>query len=200
MSLVIWEIWSYLQVPVFWYLFKRHAGRDISGELVAGALFGLFIEFSTEPLWTYHFALTFYKDIPVSVPLGWGVMFSLVLFASERLYLWALDAREIEPADRRVLLCDLAAGVVVGLPLEAVGVHAGVWDYNAGILGWSWGTIPLFDMPYEALAGYALLMLVAPSFVRHWRRALSPVEYARACRPVLPQNAPAEQDPLSERA
>lgn len=171
--LALWELWSYAQVPLFWWLFRRLARRDISGELVAGALFGLYIEFATEPLWDYHFAITFYKDIPPSVPLGWGVMFALAAFFSEKLFSRLCPGAPADRADRRLLACDVLAGVLIGVPLETMGRNAGVWDYNMGVLGWDWGEVPGLGLPWEALAGYALLMLVGPSFVRHWRRELS---------------------------
>lgn len=171
--LALWELWSYAQVPLFWWLFRRFLRRDISGELVAGTLFGVYIEFATEPLWDYHFAITFYRDIPPSVPLGWGVMFSLVAFVSEALFCRLRPGARTDRADRRLLACDALAGVLVGVPLEWMGKSAGVWDYNTDVLGWEWGALPGVGLPYEALAGYALLMLIGPSFVRHWRRGLS---------------------------
>lgn len=177
------EAWGYLMVPVIWYLFRRLAGRDITGELIAGTLFGFYIEFATEPLWDYHFALTYYKDTPLTSPLSWGVLMSVVAFLSEKLYSWSLG-READPSDGRLLLFDVLAGILLGLPVETLGYKAGVWDYNYGVLGWTWGTIPIFRMPYEALVGYALLMLVAPSFVRHWRRGLSPLRWAVSDEPI----------------
>lgn len=179
MNLLGWEIWSYAQVPLVWLAFRRWAGRDVSGELLAGALFGAYIEFSTEPLWNYHFRLTVYKDIPLSVPLGWGVMFAQSCALSEFLYRRLLGAAPAHD-DPRLLLCDAAAGVLVGVPLEAIGHAAGIWDYNFGVLGWTWGRMPLTGLPYEALAGYAMLMLVAPSFVRRWRDGLAATRWAAA--------------------
>lgn len=177
MRLLGWEIWSYAQVPLIWLGFRRWSGRDVSGEMIAGTLFGLYIEFSTEPLWDYHFHLTYYKDTPPSVPLGWGVMFALSCALSETLYR-RLVAPLIAADDPRLLLCDALAGVLIGVPLEAVGHHAGVWDYNFRVLGWTWGQMPLTGLPYEALVGYALLMLVAPSFVRRWRDGLASMRWA----------------------
>src|SRR5437016_206357 len=107
MNLLLWEIWSYAQIPVFWLLFRRWAKRDIAGDIVAGTLFGLYIEFSTAPLWTYHFKLTFYKNIPYSVPLGWGFMFALAVFVSEKLYLGLSRRKEVDARDIRILACDV---------------------------------------------------------------------------------------------
>jgi hypothetical protein len=173
MSLALWEAWSYAQAPLVWWLFRRFARREVAGQILAGTLMGLYIEFATEPLWDYHFQLAYYKDIPPSVPLGWGVMFALVAFLAERLYVgWT--GRPADPEDKRLLILDALAGVVVGVPLEKMGLAAGVWDYRYDLLGWDWGHLPFFGMPYEAVVGYALLMLVGPTYVRRWGRSLDP--------------------------
>ncbi len=169
MSLVLWEIWSYLQILVVWAAFRKFAHRDIKGGILAGAIIGVCVEFITEPFWQYHFKITVYKDIPLSVIFAWGVMFSLVIFLSEKLYCWFLKKSAIVPYDKRVLLFDVLAGVMIGLPFETVGIKTGIWEYRYDLLHWNWGFIPFFHMPYEALVGYALLMVVAPTFVRYWQ-------------------------------
>jgi hypothetical protein len=168
-KLLLWEAWSYLQVPLFWWLFRRYAKREVLGDIVAGTLFGLFFECATEPLWDYHFHLTFFKDIPVSVPLGWGVMYAQVCWLSELMYRRVLKAPGIRSGDKRVFLFDVLAGLLIGFPLETIGYRAGIWEYRA--LDWSAGTVPFFGMPWELLFGYALTMMVAPSFVRQWQGA-----------------------------
>jgi len=175
MTLILLEIWSYVQIPVLWYLFKRYARRDVSGQMIAGTLIGAFLEFSTEPLWQYHFKITVYKhNTPLSVVTGWGVMFTLVVFLSEKLYCFCLKKDSIVPHDKRILLFDALGALLIGLPLETWGLKSGVWNYRNDILRWDWGTMPLFRMPYEALFGYTLLMLIAPTFVRYWQGAFTP--------------------------
>ena len=173
MSLLFWEIWSYAHVPLVWYLFKRFARRDVSGSIIAGAMIGVFLEFATEPLWTYHFRLTIYKDIAPSIFLGWGVLFTLVLFVSEKLYRAVLHTRRVRVEDKRLFVFDVAAALLVAFPMETMGHKAGVWTYNESVLNWDWGTVPFVRMPAEALVAYALLMLIAPTFVRRWRGAFS---------------------------
>ena len=196
MSLLFWEIWSYAHVPLVWYLFKRYARRDVSGSILAGALIGVFLEFSTEPLWTYHFRFTIYKDIAPSIFLGWGVLFTLVLFVSETLYKAVLRTARVRTGDKRLFVFDVAAACVIAFPMETIGHKAGVWDYNHGVLNWSWGTVPFFEMPYEALAAYALLMLIAPTFIRRWRDAFS-IARSRARRPKLSVLHPAHRKTAS---
>jgi len=171
MELILWEIWSYLQVPFFCYIFSRFLHRNIVDDIIAGAMIGLAIEFATEPLWIYHFKINFYKHTPLSIPLGWGVMFAQVVFVSEKLYCLVLKKDKIMHHDKRIFIFDALAGVLIGFPLEAMGFHAGVWDYNYNTLGWNMGRVPIFNMPIEALIGYALLMLLAPTFVRCWHGA-----------------------------
>jgi len=169
MKLILFEVWSYLQIPVAWYAFRKFAKRNVAGAILSGTIVGLCNEFITEPFWNYHFRITIYKDIPLSVPFAWGVMFALVVFLSEKLYCWILRKESIQPYDKRILLFDVVGAVVIGLPFETIGVKTGVWDYNYELLQWNWGTIPFFHMPYEALVGYILMMLVAPTFVRYWQ-------------------------------
>ncbi|MBI4052044.1 MAG: hypothetical protein HY400_06025 [Elusimicrobia bacterium] len=172
MKLILWEIWTYLQVPVIWYLFRRFAQRNVKGEIIAGTLLGIYIEFSTEPLWQYHFQINVYKDIPLSILASWGVMFTLVSFVSEKLYCRLLKKNEIEPYDKRILLFDmLGGGLLVGFPSEIIGIYTGIWEYRYDRLNWDWGNVPFLDMPYESLVAYSLLMLIAPTFVRYWQEA-----------------------------
>lgn len=168
MSLLLWEAWTYLQLPLLWWLFRRYAGRDVRGDLIAGSLLGIFMEFATEPLWDYHFRLTIYKDVPLSVVTSWGVMYTLVVFVSEKAYFRLFDKTEITPGDKRIFLCDLVCGLLVGVPMEWVGLKTGIWTYRYDRLGWDWGMVPLLGMPWESIFGYALMMLTAPTFVRYW--------------------------------
>lgn len=170
MKLIIWEIVSYLYVPTVWFLFKRLTGRNVAGAMLGGATIGAFIEFATEPLWDYHFVLTIYKDVPLSVILGWGVNLTLVTFVSEKLYLFFHRTEIIDPLNMKIYPYDLLAGILIALPLETVGLKSGVWDYNYHILGWGWGSIPLFNMPLESLVGYTLLMSFAPTVIRLWQQ------------------------------
>ena len=169
MILTLWEIWSYAHLPLIWYLFKRFARRDVSGSMIAGSIVGCFLEFSTEPLWTYHFRFTFYKDIAPSIVLGWGVLFTLTMALSEAMYRRFLRLHEMRPDDKRLFFFDVVAAVLVAFPMETMGLKSGVWDYNYAILNWSWGVVPFFEMPLEALFGYMLLMTIAPTFILRWR-------------------------------
>jgi hypothetical protein len=170
--LILVEIMSFVQIPLYWYLFRRFAKRDVTGDMIAGTIIGCFIEFSTEPLWQYHFKITVYKhNTPLGVVLGWGVMFTLVTYFSEKLYCWFLKKTAIEPYDKRIFIFDVLGAACIALPIETFGVRVGAWDYRYDVLQWNWGTIPFFNMPYEALFGYCLLMLVGPTFVRYWQAA-----------------------------
>lgn len=170
-KLILWEIWAYVQVVLVWYLFKQFANRNVVGDMTAGVLIGLGLEFITEPLWDYHFLINYYKDTPVAVPLSWGVMFTLVVFVSEKMYCKFMEKPAIRPYDKRIFVFDLTAGLLLGMPMEMIGVKTGIWDYRFDLLNWNWGEAPLIHMPYEALFAYALVMFSAPTFVRFWQGA-----------------------------
>jgi|GEM_PF-999426 len=158
-----------LAVPAaMWYTFHKWLDRDILGDLIAGALIGVFWEYSTEALWSYHMMVNIYKDIPLAIIFGWGVMFSLAVFVSEKLYILLFHAKQEDEHDLRVFITDVIAAFIVGLPIEKFGLVCGLWDYHYEILNWSPARDPIFRMPYEVLVGYALLMMIAPTFVRFW--------------------------------
>lgn len=169
MKLILWEIMSYVQLPLVWFLFKKFAKKNVLGDMVAGSIIGCFLEFATEPLWNYHFKFTIYKDVPPSIIMGWGMMFTVTTYFAEKIYCKVLHEKQVILHDKRVFIFDVITAAFIALPLEALGLKSGVWDYNYDILHWTWGTIPLIKMPYEALFGYCLLMLVAPTFVRYWQ-------------------------------
>jgi hypothetical protein len=171
-TLIMLEIWGFLQVPIMWYIFKRYAKRNVIGEIVASGIVGVFWEVSTEPLWDYHFLINFHKDIPITAITGWMVMLTLVIFLSEKIYCFLFKKTSIEPRDKRIFMIDIFSAFIICLPFETVGYKLGVWTYRQDLLHWDWGhLIPFFNMPYEILSGYALVMLVAPTFVRYWEKS-----------------------------
>lgn len=171
MKLIILEITGYLTVLAVWYFFRKIAKRNLTGDILIGAVIGFFLEFSTEPVCDYYFKITIYKDLPLIVPFAWGMMFALTVFMSEKLYRLAIRRKAIIPGDKRIFLCDIAGGVLVGFPLETAGTFLGIWKYNYDAIGWTMGKMPLVGMPYEALIAYALIMLTCPTIVRFWQGA-----------------------------
>jgi len=167
-KLALLEAWGFLQVPVVWWLFRRYARRDVTGELTAAAIVGVMWEMATEPLWDYNFRVTFYKDAPVAVVTGWMVMLTLIVFLAEKGYTRLLKKDRIARGDKRIFLFDVAAAALVALPMETAGAKLGVWSYRQDLLQWDWGLIPFFGMPWEIMAGYSLLMLIVPTFIRTW--------------------------------
>jgi len=175
MALIFWEVWMYAQVLLVWWLFRRFARRNVAGEMIAGGMIGLFNEFATEPLWDYHLRLNFYKDTPLAIILAWAVMFTLVVYFSETLYKYFRKKQAVQPGDKSIFLFDLAAAVLVSFPIETLGVKTGIWTYRYDKLNWDWGMVPVVNMPWEALFGYCLFMLIGPSFVRAWENTFDAV-------------------------
>lgn len=170
MTLRVLELIGLLQAPVMWWAFRRYFKRDMTGEMIASAIVGVVWEIATEPLWDYHFSITYYKDAPLAELTGWMVMFPLVILLSEKLYRTVLKKEKLLPHDKRIFLFDIISAQVICLPLEAAGAKLGVWTYRLDILGWHWGAIPFFDLPLEVPFGYSLLMLIAPTFIRYWQK------------------------------
>lgn len=168
-TLILLEIIGFIQAPVLWFLFKKYGKRNVLGEMIAAAIVGIFWEIATEPLWDYNFKITFYRDVPVGVITGWMIMLTLVPIVSEKLYCLILRKEKLKEKDKRIFFFDIITAIFICLPMEAIGAHFKVWTYNTDILGWNWGIIPFFNLPWELMMGYSLLMLIAPTFVRYWQ-------------------------------
>jgi hypothetical protein len=161
------EVCSYVVAIALWTYLHNRFGRQISGDILMGTVMGFFLEFSTEPVSNYRFALTIYKDLPLIIPFDWGLMFALTALASDKLYA-RFFGNKAKP-DGRIFILDLMIGTMIGFPAETLGAHLGAWTYNIDALGWSLGQVPFFHMPWEAAISYALIMLIGPTFVRSWR-------------------------------
>ncbi len=168
-TLIVLEIIGFVQAPLLWWLFKKYAKRNVLGELIAAGIVGVFWEIATEPLWDYNFRINFYRDTPAAVITGWMIMLTLVPIISEKLFRLVFKKDPIADKDKRIFLFDIVTAIFICLPMEAVGAHFGVWTYNIDVLGWDWGIIPFFNLPWELIMGYSLLMLIAPTFVRYWQ-------------------------------
>jgi hypothetical protein len=168
--LTFMEVLSYVQAPLTALLFWKLAKRNVVGDLIAGSIVGMFVEFASEPLWNYHFKLTIWKDVSPGIIMGYGVLLTLAVFFSEKLYKWWFKQPKVQPYDKRIFITDILAAAWIALPLEKIGMITGVWDYNQDILQWSSIYIPIVNLQIEVLVGYALLMLIAPSFVRYWQK------------------------------
>ncbi len=169
MKMILLETWGFLQVPVVWWLLKKYTRRNVLGDMIAAAIVGVFWEVATEPLWDYNFVIKFYRDAPVAVVCGWMVMLPLITFLSEKMYCLFLRLPALRQHDKRIFLFDIIAAAMVALPMETVGAKLGVWSYRQDILTWNWGLIPFFNMPWEIIFGYSLMMLVVPTFIRYWQ-------------------------------
>ena len=179
---------SYAMPALFFGLFLGLAHRNILGDIIAGTVFGFFWEFSTARFWDYRLGWKLPWGTPPAVIINWGVLFAVVVFLSERLYKSMFHRAQVELHDPRIFLTDVVAGLCVGCPAEWLGLYRGLWTYKDCPSCWSgWGPkVPILGLPSDIFIGYALMMLVAPTFVRYWQGALhgrrppaAPAEFVR---------------------
>ncbi len=120
------------------------AARWIGGEwkwgyLAGGLCFGLYNEFLFEFCWDYSPALApfVWRDVPLVVVLGWGVIGILALSISDRLRSWIgrrFPRLDIHPIVL-LLLLDVLLYLSIGVSQEIVLSEKGYWKYNFPIQG-----------------------------------------------------------------
>ncbi len=115
--------------------------RWYPGYLLGGLIFGLYNEICFEFCWDYSPALgpMLWRDVPLLVIAGWGVVTHLAHALATRVY----AARQ--GGDVRVeRLLDVAAFAIVGVPNEVIMSTLGYWEYN----------FPLQGTPLIQILGY----------------------------------------------
>jgi hypothetical protein len=163
------ELVSFVVPVAVWLGFHLVLKRNVLGDMIAGFVVGCFVELFTASYWNYHFAITVYKDLPLCVLLGWGMMFALGAYVSELLYRWWTKRSQIAPDDPRVLVTDILGGLVIVVPAEVVSLRSGIYEYNYSVLEWTPHQVPVLDLPYMAFVCYAFLLVIGLTFVRTWR-------------------------------
>ncbi len=103
------------------------AGRWHIGYFVGGLIFGIYNEVSFEFCWDYDAALRpmIWRDVPLLVVVGWGILTMLVLSISNRLCAW----RGITSTGVRTAV-DVAVFTALGLLNEYAMSSLGYWEYN----------------------------------------------------------------------
>ena len=106
--------------------------RWYPGYFFGGLIFGLYNEICFEMCWTYSsaFGPTIWRDVPLIVVIGWGVLTMLALVLSDRIRkhfnitnFWLRRGLDV------VMFC------LVGIPNELIVSGLGYWSYNFPIMG-----------------------------------------------------------------
>jgi hypothetical protein len=114
------------------YLSRLIGKRWYPGYFFGGLIFGLYNEICFEMCWTYSpaFGVTIWRDVPLIVVIGWGVLTMLALVLSDRLRthfnitgFWLQRGLDV------VMFC------LVGIPNELIVSGLGYWSYNFPIMG-----------------------------------------------------------------
>ena len=122
----------YLAAFALAYLSRIIAKKWFLGYFFGGLIFGLYNEICFEVCWTYSsaFGPTIWRDVPLIVVIGWGVLTMLALVISDRVgnhfhltNFWL----------KRLL--DIVCFCLVGIPNELIVSGLGYWSYNFPIMG-----------------------------------------------------------------
>ena len=136
------------------------ASRWIRGEwkwgyLIGGFCFGLYNEFLFEFCWDYSPALKpfVWRDVPLIVVTGWGVIGIIAMSVSDRVQAWGLRRFPGLQGHPGLLLLalDVLVYAAVGVPQEVLMSDKGYWKYNFPLQG---------ELPIQILGyvGVALLL------------------------------------------
>ena len=131
---------------------SRIIGRQwYIGYFFGGLIFGLYNEICFEMCWTYSpaFGPTIWRDVPLIVVIGWGVLTMLALVLSDRIRdhfnitgFWLQKGLDV------VLFC------LVGIPNELIVSGLGYWSYNFPIMG----ALPMVIFGYVGVGMIVSLM------------------------------------------
>jgi hypothetical protein len=117
----------YVVAVVLVIISRLAAGRWHAGYFIGGLLFGIYNEVSFEFCWDYDEALwpMVWRDVPLLVVVGWGILTMLVLSISNRLCAWrGITSRGVRTA------VDVVVFVALGYPNELIWSSLGYWEHN----------------------------------------------------------------------
>lgn len=114
------------------YLSRIIGRRWYIGYFLGGLIFGLYNEICFEMCWTYSpaFGPMIWRDVPLIVVVGWGVLTMLALVISDR-----INARFHFANFWLKRGVDILSFCLVGIPNELIVSGLGYWSYNFPILG-----------------------------------------------------------------
>ena len=114
------------------YLSRVIGKRWYPGYFFGGLIFGLYNEICFEMCWTYSpaFGVTIWRDVPLIVVIGWGVLTMLALVIADRVCThFHLSNFWLKR------LVDVLAFCLVGIPNELIVSGLGYWSYNFPTMG-----------------------------------------------------------------
>ena len=133
-----------------------HAWRTGSGRvygLVAGALFGVLLEWATiQQLHAYRYGrfMLMVGDVPIAIGLAWGTIIYTARLTS--------DAADLPGWARPIF--DALLGLNLDLAMDALAIRLGFWDWGGGL------EVGYFGVPY---ANFWAWFWVVFSFSAGWR-------------------------------
>jgi hypothetical protein len=145
------------------------SGRRLWGYLAAGLTFGLYNEICFEFCWDYSPMLKpmIWRDVPLLIILGWGLITGLSLSISDRMARWL---KLKNPWPRKLL--DVLLFFFVGYPNELLMSKLGYWKYN----------FPLLAVPWAQIFGYVFVGILV-SFAGRGFQAMLDDGMKRKSRP-----------------
>jgi hypothetical protein len=111
------------------------AGRWLLGCLLGGTVFGFYNEMCFEFCWTYSEKLApmIWKDVPLVVVLGWGMLSVMSIALSNKI------AESMKITNGWMLrVFDVAVFLILGVFNELMMSKLGYWKYNFAIQGVLW--------------------------------------------------------------
>jgi hypothetical protein len=105
------------------------------GYVAGGVIYGLYNEICFEFCWKYSSLLApmLWRDVPIVVILGWGLITGLALSLSDRMTTWLHWTNQ---GSR--LLFDILCFTAIGFSVESIMPALHFWKYNFPIMADAW--------------------------------------------------------------
>jgi hypothetical protein len=130
--------------------------------------FGVLWERLFSDFWTYspqRFGFLLEPNLPLAMIAYWAALFVGGMALSES----AARGDVPRAAPWIQLFWDIVMFAGLGIAMESVGLHLGLWRYEAGL---SLGVLPVLQVSSFAALGYVTIGAFIPTSLRHWRTSL----------------------------
>lgn len=166
---MIWEFIAAISFIVVLLIGKKRKVSYIP-EFIAGSLYGLWWELSTETLFNYgsSFSIYLWKDVPLGMIFLWGVSvagFSLISDYLQEKIPVAKKGKNRELKNN--LFWDIMVASLIGWSLEIAGSQIfKMWSYPSGQY------LAVFNTPVKWLLGWSLVGIMLLGVVRRYKSIL----------------------------